>query len=62
MTEEEVFERHAERVRVGYERIWKPSPEVKRLLELARAMQDEVFEKCAEVARECVKRGWEMAT
>lgn len=61
MTEEGVFERHAARVRIGYERIWEPSPDVKRLLELARAMQDEVFEKCAEVAREIIKHGWEMA-
>ena len=58
MTEEEVFERHAARVRVGYERIWKPSPEVKRLLELAPTMQDEVFEKCAEVVREILFGGF----
>lgn len=42
---------HAARVRVGYERIWEPSPDVKRLLELAPDMQDEVFEKCAEAVR-----------
>lgn len=59
MTEEEVYERLAARVRIGYERIWKPCPEIDRLLELAPTMQDEVFEKCAEAIREIVRHSGE---